>query len=66
MQILNIYTLVIGKFTYSILVTVVHISVVKMVNETVPVYLLGTYGVVVGFFISLGYYLVMGLGFFLP
>ena len=37
-----------------------------MINETVPVYLLGTCGTVVQSMMSTGYLLVLGLGFFLP
>ena len=66
MQFLNIYTLVLGKWLNGIFVTVVHMSIVKMVNETCPVYLLGTGGSVVGSVIAVGYFLVMALGFFLP
>ena len=66
MQFVNVNTLIIGKFLNGIFVTVVHISIVKMVNESCPVYLLGIGGSIVGFAIALGYFLVMALGHFLP
>ena len=66
MQILNTYTITIGKFLNGIFVTCVHIAVTKMVNETVPVYLLGTCGTVTQSMMSSGYLLVLGLGCFLP
>ena len=47
MQIVNIYTLTIGKFLNGFFVTIVHIANIKMINETVPVFLLGKFGTVV-------------------
>jgi len=44
MQILALPTLVAGKFLHGFFVTVVHMSQIKMLNETVPVYLLGQFG----------------------
>jgi hypothetical protein len=66
MQIVNTYTLAIGKFLNGFFVTVVHIASVKMINETAPVQLLGPCGTVVNFMLSVGYYMVLGFGFFLP
>jgi len=48
MQILNTYTISLGKFLNGFFVTVVHMANIKMINETVPVYLLGACGTVVG------------------
>jgi uncharacterized membrane protein YvlD (DUF360 family) len=47
MQIVSVFTLSLGKFLHGFFVTVVHMAQVKMINETVPVYLLGTLGPVV-------------------
>ena len=47
MQIVNIYTITIGKFLNGFFVTVVHIANIKMINETVPVFLIGKFGTVV-------------------
>ena len=66
MQYVNIYTLSIGKFLNGFFVTVVHIANIKMINETVPVYLLGKFGTVVQGLISMGYFVVLSLGYFLP
>jgi hypothetical protein len=48
MQVLNTYTISLGKFLNGFFVTVVHMANIKMINETVPVYLLGACGTVVG------------------
>lgn len=66
LQIVNLNTLVIGKFIHGYCVTVVHICAIKMINETVPVYLLGLYGTVIQTATAFGYILVLGLGTFLP
>jgi len=47
MQYLSLYTLVAGKFLNGLFVTVVHIAAIKMINETIPVYLLGSYGTII-------------------
>jgi hypothetical protein len=62
MQILSVYPLVIGKFMNGFFVTVVHMAQIKMINETVPVYLLDKYGSIVSALTSLGYFLVFGFG----
>eukprot|EP00355_Strombidium_rassoulzadegani_P010378 CAMPEP_0168627064 /NCGR_PEP_ID=MMETSP0449_2-20121227/11010_1 /TAXON_ID=1082188 /ORGANISM="Strombidium rassoulzadegani, Strain ras09" /LENGTH=116 /DNA_ID=CAMNT_0008669189 /DNA_START=106 /DNA_END=453 /DNA_ORIENTATION=+ len=36
MQHLSIYTLTAGKFLNGVFVTIVHIDIIKMINETVP------------------------------
>ena len=66
MQILNVWTLCIGKFFHGIFVTVCHMAALKMVNETVPVYLLGKVGVVVQTSMAFGYFVVIGMGAGLP
>jgi MFS family permease len=44
-QIVSTPTLCIGKFLNGFFVTVCYIASIKMLNETVPVYELGTYGI---------------------
>ena len=46
--------------------TVVHIANMKMINETLPVYLLGPCGTVYSSLGCLGYLLVLGFGMGLP
>jgi hypothetical protein len=46
--------------------SIVQLAQVKMINETVPVYLLDKYGPVVAAFIATGYLLVTCLGKGLP
>jgi hypothetical protein len=45
---------------------VVHIANIKMINETVPVQLLGACGTVVNFMTQVGIALCLGLGVYLP
>lgn len=66
MQILDLRTIVIGKFLNGLFVTSVHIAYIKMINETAPVYLLGICGTVVGFMQNFGYMTVQSLGVMLP
>ena len=66
MQILNLYTIALGKFLNGVFVTCVHISYIKMINETAPVYLLGICGTVVSFMQNFGYMTVQSLGVMLP
>lgn len=65
-QIVSVPTLVIGKFLHGFTITVVHISSSKMLNETVPVYMLGQYGAAVQVATNIGYMLVFGFGLLLP
>ena len=51
---------------HGICVTIVWISVTKMINETIPVYKLGSLGVFTHIMISIGYSIVLGMGIFLP
>ena len=66
MQIVSVYTLSIGKFLNGFFVTVVQIAQIKMINETVPVYLIGAFAPIVDAMISFGYTLVFGFGKGLP
>ena len=59
-------TLTLGKFLHGLLITVVQIAVIKMINETVPVYKLDAYGPIVANGLATGYLLVHGLGAILP
>ena len=66
MQILNVWTIAIGKFLHGFFVTVVHLAAIKMVNETIPVYLLGSIGPIIQTSTAAGYLLVLGMGLGLP
>ena len=66
MQILSVYCLIIGKFLNGFFVTVVQITQIKMINETVPVYLLDKYGPMINVLDALGYLLVTSFGKGLP
>lgn len=66
MQILNVNAIIVGKFAHGFFVTVVLMAAVKMINETVPVVLLGKYGAVSNFFGAMGYLLCLGMGVGLP
>jgi MFS family permease len=66
MQYVSIWTLAFGKLLNGFFVTVVHIAAVKMINETVPVEVLGKYGSVYMVGQASGYLLVMGFGLGLP
>jgi hypothetical protein len=66
MQILSVPTLVIGKFLNGFFVTVVHIAAIKQLNETIPVYLINTYGNFTTVGLAFGYMIVLGLGLGLP
>ena len=64
-QILNIRILVVGKLLNGIFLTIVHMCVITMINETVPPHLTGQYGIFIQISISTGFMLsfVFGLGF---
>lgn len=66
MQIVNIYTLSVGKFFNGVFVTIVHITTIKMINETVPVHKLGRYAPITAVMGAIGYFLVFNLGLALP
>ena len=66
MQFLNIWTLSLGKLFHGFVVTVVHVASMKMVNETVPVYMLGSCGTLIQTSTAFGYLLVLGMGAGLP
>ena len=66
MQYLSIYALCLGKLLNGITVTIVMVSCGKMINETVPVYLLDTYGIITQQFFAMGLLLSLGFGLGLP
>ena len=66
MQYVNVWCLAVGKFLNGLFVTVVHMAQLKMVNETVPVYLLEKYGTAVQILSSVGYFFLFSLGRGLP
>jgi len=47
-------------------VTVCHIAAIKMINETVPVFVLGKVAVLIQTMMAFGYFLVIGMGIGLP
>lgn len=59
-------TLIIGKFLHGVTLTVIHIAANKMINETVPVDQLGTFGSAVQVAINVGYVFCLGFGLLLP
>jgi hypothetical protein len=66
MQIVRVETLCAGKFLNGFFVTVYYVSAIKMINETVPVYLLGVYGPICQTCAAIGFMLCFGLGMLLP
>lgn len=66
MQHLSFETLVFGKFWNGLFVTVVQLSCLKMLNETIPVSVYGKFSTIWSVCGSMGYFLVMALGRGLP
>lgn len=66
MQIVSIWTICLGKLLHGIFVTTVHMACLKMINETIPVYMLFKFGTVIQTCAAFGYLLVLGLGLGLP
>ena len=66
MQYLDIRVLVIGKLMHGIFVTIVHLSTVKMINETVPPSALGPYSTSIAIIMTTGYMLTCAFGLGLP
>ena len=46
MQYLSLFTLCLGSFLHGICIIIVQISISKMINESIPVYKLGSVGVI--------------------
>lgn len=63
---MSVPTLIFGKLAHGITATVVHMAACKMLNETVPVYYLGYFGIFIQAGLSGGYALCFGLGNWLP
>ena len=59
-------TLCVGKVVHGIMVTIVMITASKLINESVPVYLLDKYGAAQQVFSGIGLILVLGFGTELP
>ena len=66
MQIVSLHTIALGKFFNGFFVTVCYIAAIKMLNESIPVYLLGTYGTLASTCTAIGEMLCLGLGLGLP
>ena len=66
LTVLNVWAITFGKLLHGFFVTVVHIASIKMINETIPVYMLGSCGTVIQTSTALGYMLVLGFGLGLP
>lgn len=58
--------MILGKFLHGVTVTVVFIAGSKMISESVPVYMLGTFGPFNTVSMSSGFMLVLGFGLLLP
>ena len=66
MQYLNIWAIIVGKLLQGIPVTVVHLACMKMINETVPLSMVGYFGVFIQLLGSVGLLLSLGLGIIMP
>lgn len=66
MQYLSFSTLFLGKFFNGISVTIVNIAALKMINETVPLEYMGSFGGAYTMFGSLGCTILSALGGLLP
>lgn len=66
MQYLNIWAIIAGKLLQGISVTVVHLACMKMINETVPLSMVGYFGVFIQLLGSVGLLLSLGLGIIMP
>lgn len=66
MQWLNVWAIILGKFLQGISVTVVHLAVMKIINETVPLSMVGYFGVFIQLCGSIGMLLCLGLGIMMP
>ena len=66
MQWLNIWAIILGKFLQGISVTVVHLAVMKIINETVPLSMVGFFGVFINQVGTIGMLLSLGLGIIMP
>jgi len=66
MQYMDLYTIMAAKFVHGLFVTYVHMSNVKMINETVPEYLKSQYGTYIAVVMTSGYTLTMIVGLGLP
>lgn len=65
-QVLNVWTIAVGKLLHGTFATVVHMSILKQINETVPVNILGRVGILISLLANFGLMLCMGFGHLLP
>ena len=63
---MDLKTIIVAKFVHGLFVTFVHMSNVKMINETVPEYLKSQYGTYIAVVMTSGYTLTMIVGLGLP
>lgn len=66
MQYLNVWAIILGKLLHGTFVTVVHLSVMKHLNETAPLRMVGHLGIFLQIASSAGSLLCLGLGVILP
>ena len=55
-----------AKLLNGFFVTVAHMAAVKMINESIPVYMLSSYGTIIQTANAFGYLLCLGFGLILP
>ena len=63
---LNLYTIIIGKLLFGICTGVINVAYPKMLDETVPLHLLGAFGIATNAYICFGIFLTMLMGAGLP
>ena len=66
MQILNLWPILLGKLFFGFCAGVINMASPKMLDETVPVHLIGAYGIVSNCGVCCGIFLVNSLGAALP
>ena len=66
MQYVSVHTLVAGKLMNGFFVTITQIAALKMINETVPVKVIGKFGSIFSIMMTTGYMLVFISGLGLP
>ena len=64
--VLSLTTIAIGKFLFGFAAGVINVACPKMLDETVPVNLLGAFGIATNAYINLGIGLAMVIGIGLP
>lgn len=64
--VLNLYTILIGKFIFGFCSGIINVAGPKMLDETVPTSLLGAFGILTNTYICLGIFIGMLIGMGLP